>query len=300
MHPILFNMHTPFGEVPFPVYGLMITLAILAASLVGHYRSVRIGLDPDRMATVYLVCVISGIAGARLLHFMMADDNGKFWHNPLIYFDPGQGGLAVYGGLIAGFFSVWAYTSRVKMPFWKVADVMGPAVILGVCIGRIGCFFAGCCHGRSCDLPMDASEMMNNDNGIIWLTSQFPFVLVETHHGVGVNGVPVYPTQVWESLATFFIFLVSSFSFRHRRFDGQAVATVMALYGIWRPINEHMRGDDIRGTDWFGLTTSQFISIPVFLGALLIVAFRYRLGVAPETTYTPFARDEDVGSAPRL
>lgn len=300
MHPILFNMPGPSGEVPFPVYGLMITLAILAASLVGHSRSARIGLNPDKMAIVYLVCVTSGIAGARLLHFMMADDNGKFWHAPWIYFDPGQGGLAVYGGLIGGFFAVWAYTSRAKMPFWKVADVMGPAVILGVSIGRIGCFFAGCCHGKSCELPADATTLVDGSDGTIWFSSQFPYFLTETHHGMGVNNVPVYPTQVWETIATFIIFLLSSFSFRHRRFDGQAVATVMALYAIWRPINEHMRGDDVRGTDWFGLTTSQFISIPVFLGAIAIFLIRSRQGVAPESAYQPIVRSEDLGSAPRI
>jgi phosphatidylglycerol:prolipoprotein diacylglycerol transferase len=300
MHPILFNMSTPFGQMPFPVYGLMITTAILAASLVGHTRSVKIGLDPDKMTKVYLICVIAGVAGARFLHFAMADDHEKFWHNPLIYFDPGQGGLAVYGGLIAGFFSVWAYTAWVKMPFWKVADVMGPAVILGVSIGRIGCFFAGCCHGASCALPADATALFNNSDGAMWVTSQFPFLITETQHGVGVNGMPVYPTQLWESAACFLIFLISSASFRHRFFDGQALATVAVLYSIWRPINEHMRGDDVRGTDWFGLTTSQAISVPVFFGAILLVLLRGRRGVSPETPFQPAIRMDDVGTAPRI
>ena len=93
---------------------------------------------------------------------------------------------------------------------------------------------------------------------------------------------------------------LSSISFRYRRFDGQAVATVMALYAIWRPINEHMRGDAVRGTDWFGLTTSQAISIPVFLGAFLIMAFRWSKGVAPEEVFKVSEKEEDLGSAPRL
>jgi phosphatidylglycerol:prolipoprotein diacylglycerol transferase len=300
MHPILFEIPTSFGKLPFPVYGLMLTLGVLAASLIGHYRSSRIGLNPDRMAVIYLICVTSGVAGARLLHFMMAADSSEFWHNPLIYFNPGKGGLAIYGGLIGGFFAVMAYCYRKGMSFWKVADVMGPAVIVGLAFGRIGCFFAGCCHGKSCELPVDASTLYEGSGGHIWLSSHFPYMLVQTAHGVGVNGVPVYPTQLWEHLAAMVIFLISSVSFRYRKFDGQAIATVMLLYGLWRPINESMRGDDIRGLYFGVLTTSQLISIPVVLGALLLIATRWNKGVAPEVEYQPFKANEDLGPAPRL
>lgn len=303
MHPILFNLPTASGAIPFPVYGMMMTLAVLAASLVGHTRSQRIGIDPDRMPIIYLICVVSGIAGARLLHFMMSSDAAAFWSNPLIYFNPGKGGLAVYGGLIGGFLAVWGYCVATKLPFWKIADIMAPAVILGVSIGRVGCFFAGCCHGRVCDLPADAAALLSpgNDNGQLWLSSAAPYLYMLTRHGVGENDVVVYPTQLWETTATLLIFLLSSVSFRYRRFDGQAVATVAALYAIWRPINEAMRGDDVRGLGYFGLTTSQFISIPVFLGALLIVAVRISRGVAPEKTYEPPPeKDGDLGTAPRL
>lgn len=299
MHPIIFKMSTPFGELPFPVYGLMMTLAVAAASIVGHIRSRKVGINPDQMVPIYLICVGAGIAGARLLHFLGAETDA-FLANPLIFFDLGKGGLAVYGGLIGGFLAVWAYCSRSKIPFWKIADIMAPAVILGVSIGRIGCFFAGCCHGQSCPLPGDASALYQGDGGNIWLSGQFPYLLVMTHHGVGVNEAVVYPTQLWESTATLIIFLLSSLSFRFRKFDGQAVATVAVLYAIWRPINEAMRGDDIRGTDWFGLTTSQAVSIPVFLGALLIIAFRLRKGVAPEVEFSMTPTEDDIGAAPRL
>lgn len=303
MHPILFHLQTPAGPLPFPAYGLMMTLAVLAASLIGHSRAQRVGIDPDRMPAIYLICVVAGIAGARLLHFMMSSDAAAFWSNPLIYFNPGRGGLAVYGGLLGGFFAVWAWCRRTGLHFWKIADIMAPAVILGVSIGRIGCFLAGCCHGRVCDLPADAAPLLSPDSpdGQLWLSGAFPHLFVLTRHGVGENNVVVYPTQLWESTATLIIFLLSSVSFRYRRFDGQAVATVAMLYAIWRPINEAMRGDDVRGLGYLGLTTSQFISIPVLLGALLIVAARMPKGLAPERAYAPPApRDEDLGSAPRI
>jgi phosphatidylglycerol:prolipoprotein diacylglycerol transferase len=300
MHPVIFTLNTPFGELPFPVYGLMMTLAVLAASLVGHVRSKKVGINPDQMVPIYLICVTAGIAGSRLLHFIGAEPE-KFFANPFIFFDLSQGGLAVYGGLIGGFLAVWAWCARQEIPFWKVADIMAPAVILGVSIGRIGCFFAGCCHGQSCELPLDVATLYSGDGGKIWWSSgTFPHLLLLTHHGVGVNDKVVYPTQLWESAATLVIFLLSSVSFRYRKFDGQVVATVAFLYAIWRPINEAMRGDTIRGTDWFGLTTSQAVSIPVFLGALLIIIFRASKGVAPEKEYVPDLAEDDLGSAPRL
>ena len=72
----------------------------------------------------------------------------------------------------------------------------------------------------------------------------------------------------------------------------------MFLYAIWRPINESMRGDAVRGF-WWGLTTSQLVSIPVFLGAILILIFRFSKGTGEEKAFQPL-QAEDIGEAPRL
>ena len=77
-------------------------------------------------------------------------------------------------------------------------------------------------------------------------------------------------------------------------------AAVLVHYAIWRPINESLRGDEVRGLGYFGfLTTSQVISIPVGLFGIAIVLWRFRKGIAPEA---PFRHEEPMagGSRPRL
>lgn len=300
MWPTLYTQQTAVGEVPYNSWGLMITLAFLAASIVSHRRAARVGIDPDKMVGVYLISIALGLAGARLLHFLMATPD-VFFADPMVFFRLWQGGFAFYGGFIlAGIGAVW-YGIRKGMNPWKLADVVGPTVMLGLAFGRIGCFLAGCCHGMDVALPADARPILPDtfSGGQIFLVEGFPFFVQLTRHGVGHNDVPVYPTQLWESAAAFTIFLVTSWIWRHRRFDGQVIGAVLVLYSIWRPINESMRGDEVRGVDYLGLfTTSQLISIPVAVLGVAILVLRFRNGVAPEVPFEH--RVEESESVPRF
>lgn len=301
MWPHLFKQQTAFGEVPYNSWGLMITLAFLFAAIVSHRRAAKVGIDPDKMVGLYLIAIVLGLAGARLLHFLMATPD-VFFADPLIFFKIWQGGFAFYGGFIlAGIGGVWYGIKRGIDP-WKLADVVGPTVMLGLAFGRVGCFLAGCCHGAAVDLPADAHALLPTDfsGGQLWAVGHFPFLIEMTRHGVGHNDIPVYPTQIWESLAAFTIFGITSWVWKHRKFDGQVIATVLVLYSIWRPINESMRGDEVRGLGYLGfLTTSQLISIPVALLGIAIALVQFRKGVKPETPFTP--EDEgETASAPRI
>lgn len=301
MHPHLLVQQTSFGEVPYNSWGLMITLAFLAAAIVTHRRAGKVGIDPDKMVPFTMLCIVLGLMGARLLHFLMATPE-VFFADPMVFFRLWQGGFAFYGGFILAGIGGVIYAWRNGMPVWKLCDVVAPTVMLGLSIGRIGCFLAGCCHGRQFTLPNDAVRLLPESfsGGQIFAFDHFPFFGVITRHGVGHNDVPVYPTQPWETLAAFTIFLVTSWMWRHRKFDGQVFAAVLILYSIWRPINESMRGDEVRGMDYLGMfTTSQLISIPVAVLGVLIVLFQFRKGVAPET---PFVADEEesTSSAPKF
>jgi phosphatidylglycerol:prolipoprotein diacylglycerol transferase len=302
MWPTLYKQQTAMGELPYNSWGLMITLAFLAAAIVCHRRAGKVGIDPDKMVGLYMVAIVLGLMGARLLHFLMATPD-VFFADPMIFFRLWQGGFAFYGGFILAGIGGVAYGMYRGMDPWKLSDVVAPTVMLGLAIGRIGCFLAGCCHGMAIDLPANAVPLLpaSFTGGQLFFLDHFPFIAELTRHGVGHNDIPVYPTQLWEALAAFTIFLVTSWVWRNRRFDGQVMAAVLLLYSMWRPINESMRGDEVRGVGYLGfLTTSQLISIPVALVGVAIVVFQFRKGVKAETPFQPEEPGNAEESAPRL
>ncbi len=304
------TLYKPEGsELSINTWGVLVTVAFAAAAWVVHHRTRRVGIDPDKMVWLYLIAIVGGLAGARLLHFTMATPR-EFFADPMIYFRVWQGGFALYGGLILAGIGGVAYALARGINAWKMTDAVFPAVLLGVSIGRMGCFFAGCCHGSIVELPADAIALFPESfsGGQLWFVPHAPFLLELTRDGVGKNGVVVMATQLYETLVTGGIFLAMSWLWHHRRFDGQVFGVSLMLYALWRPINEMIRGDDVRGLDhllflpanWPVHTTSQAISLPVFFLGLLIVLFRFNRGVAPEVPFEPTQEELVEGSAPRF
>ncbi len=212
-----------------------------------------------------------------------------FFSNPLVFFDPNRGGFAFYGGAIFGtLFGSWYLRWR-KIPILKFIDAATPTMMLGLCLGRMGCFFAGCCHGAEVTASQTAS-LFSLPGGAIVTTDAFPWIALNFIEGVGVgsiHGSPIYPTQLWESTVGLTLFLFLSWMWKNkRRFDGQIFATVLMLYPFLRSSIEMFRGDKVRGTDWFDLfSTSQLVSIPVLLLGVAIIAFNHKKGLADEASF---------------
>lgn len=289
MYPTLF---THQGQ-SFHTWGMMITLAFLVACLVLGSRVGRVGMDSDKLVPFYLLIIGAGLVGSRLLHFVFAETE-RFLANPLVFFDPNSGGFAFYGGAIfASVAGAW-YGRRAGLHMWKLLDAGAPCMMLGLAIGRLGCFMAGCCHGQACPVP-ETGVLLGLPGGAIVTVAGAPWVALNFAKDVGVgaiHGVPVYPTQLWESLGAFSLFLLLSWMWsRARRFDGQIMAALLLVYPIMRSTIESFRGDTIRGTEWLGLfSTSQLVSIPMVLLGVGIIAVRARRGLDPEI---PFVFDED-------
>ncbi|MFH1469499.1 MAG: prolipoprotein diacylglyceryl transferase [Pseudomonadota bacterium] len=291
MWPDLFHVSTSDGSFPLHTWGLMITLAFLAAAGVTQTRAKAAGIDADKLPGLYLVAFVCGLAGARLLHFTMAEPE-RFFHDPLVFFRVWEGGFAFYGGVLLAVVGCFTYALLLKMPVWKLADLTSPAIMLGLALGRIGCFSAGCCHGAVRALPAGAVNLLPDgfSGGRLWAFGQAPFLLTEPFHGVGINHQPLLPTQLWASAAALCLFLLLAWRWRNRRYDGQVFAWLLLTYPLVRSTIEHFRGDTIRGLDWLGLfTTSQLVSIPVFVAGLVLVLVRRRSGLAAVER-----RDEDA------
>src|SRR3989442_5354266 len=113
-------------------------LTAAAGFLAGAALMARRAQQPELALTVAAVVAVSALGGARLLFHVL--------HGP-------GSGLASMGGIAAGLGAAWAVARLTGLRLSAVLDAVAPAALLGLGIGRIGCFLAGCCYGRPTALP---------------------------------------------------------------------------------------------------------------------------------------------------
>lgn len=251
MHPVLFK----FGFLTIHTYGLFVALGLLAALWMGARLARDRQIPSDRVMDLTFYGVLAGFAGARLLYVVL---NPSFFRDDWLgVLRVWEGGLVFYGGFIGALAAVLFYTRKQKLPPAVIFDILAVAAPLGHAIGRIGCFFAGCCYGDVCDLP--------------WaVTFTDPLTLARPD-------VPLHPTQLYEAAANLMIFAVLFTLYRRAKFSGQLFLVYMAIYGIVRSIIEIFRGD-ARGFLFDGmLSTSQAVGLAAALVAIiLLVVFHFR------------------------
>lgn len=142
MHPILFKL----GPVTIYSYGLFVALGFAAASLLIIRESPKYGIRKELLWDLLFYALISGLAGARLLHVLL---NLKFYLGaPLEILMIHRGGLAIQGGIIFALFTCVPYAVKKRIPVPKALDLIFLYLPLGHSIGRIGCYLNGCCFGR--------------------------------------------------------------------------------------------------------------------------------------------------------
>lgn len=242
MHPILFEIPAFFGIGPFPIrmYGLMIAIGFLLGIYLSARQARKEGINPDRIVDMGVYLLLSAIIGSRILHVIV--NYSDFTRNPLDVFAIWKGGLVFYGGVLAAIpTGIW-YVKKHNLPVWKTADIIAPFAALGHAFGRLGCFFAGCCHGT----PY---------SGFLGITFTNPQALAP-------QGISLYPTQLFESGGEFLNFGILLFLRRYKKFDGQIFWLYPILYAILRFFVEFYRGDTDRGFYFSGMiSTSQIIAI---------------------------------------
>jgi phosphatidylglycerol---prolipoprotein diacylglyceryl transferase len=252
MHPTLFEV---FG-ISIHSYGVMIAIGFLFAVWELHRGARLFKLDADLLTDYALWLMVFGIGGARL--FFVVQKWDYFSQFPGEILKVWSGGLVFFGGLFgAGIFSVWFFLKH-KISPWIAGDVVMPCVALAHAFGRLGCLAAGCCHGSPTDLPWAVT--LHSD-------------LVQP----AMRGIPLHPVQIYEALALVILYLGLRWTQKRQQFNGQTVLTYFMAYPIIRSITEIFRGDIVRGFVVEDLiSTSQFISLLTFLGALGFTFYRLK------------------------
>ena len=258
MHPILID----FGPFALHSYGLAMAVAFGLGIWVAMKRADARGIGGKYALDLAVLILIFSLIGARAAY--VVTHWREFAGHPLDVISPvqhngqiGIAGLVLLGGVIAGFISAWVYSRRRQIPFLVTTDLFVPSLALGIAIGRIGCFFNGCCFGLPSDLP--------------WACTFPP----ESLAGDVYPGVHVHPTQLYETLYMLLVFTYLLVRDRKPHPRGEGTGWFLLLYGIGRFFIEMLR--------WYEsemilissprFTISQLISAAmVIAGVVLIVA----------------------------
>jgi phosphatidylglycerol:prolipoprotein diacylglycerol transferase len=250
MYPRLLDL----GVVTVYTYGVLLAAAYLLGLQLAIVRARARGLDHARVLDLGIYIIFSALIGAKLL--LLITELPSYIENPRNLMDLVRSGGVFYGGLIlAVIVAVW-YIRRIRLPLWTTCDVFAPGIALGHVVGRLGCFFAGCCFGKPTTVP--------------WAVT-FTDPYAATNVGTPLN-VPLHPTQLYEAGAEALILaLLLATENRGRRFPGRTFWLYMFLYAVTRYIIEIYRGDPRGSVLMF--STSQFISVVLAPLALFMLVY---------------------------
>lgn len=254
MFPRIAVFHTPDflkGILPDQLiihsYGLCIGIGLIMAYLILLYKTKKSGINKDNLSELMLWCFAAAFAGGKLFYFL--EDPGTYLANPaLMLRNPGNG-FVFYGSLIFVIPTLYFWLKKKNIPFLPFMDAVAFAGPVLHSFGRLGCFLAGCCHGKVC----------NNMLGVVFS---------DPHSAASPKNVPLYPTQLFDigiNLITLGVVYILS---KRQQFKGQLFLTYLILYAAGRIINEQFRGDEARGFLFDGtLSYSQFIALMLIVGS---------------------------------
>ena len=251
MYPVLFYV----GSHPVTSYGTAFGIGTLLLIVILRHLARVYALPASKLYDLAFWAIMAAFSGARLLFVIV--NRTYFAAHPWQVFAISDGGLDFLGAPLFGAPVVCLYARWQKLPIAASLDIL-LASLSGVhVIGRLGCFFAGCCHGRATDMPWGV---------------RFTSGAVDP----ALRGVPVHPTQLYEAFCELVLFTVLIRLAPRRRFDGQLALTYALSYSVIRFVIEFFRGDPVRGFVFGVLSTSQFLSLLIFACAATALAIILR------------------------
>jgi len=269
MLPVLFEI----GGFKVTSFGALIALSFLAAAWLLARELKQRGLDPEAAWDVAGWAAICGILGAKFYYLIL--------HFNETALDPwgallARSGLVWYGGFIGGALGVLFRLRQLRMPVWKVADSVAPALALGYAIGRVGCFLVGDDYGAPTNAPWAVAFPQGAPPSTAGNLRAFGVDVPAATPDSAV--LAVHPTQLYETAMTLIILaILMRLRPRLASTPGQLFAIWLALAGVERFIVEIFRAKDDRLLGMFSV--AQLISVLLIVTAAGLFAVLRR---APE------------------
>ncbi len=256
MHPILFKI----GPLTIHSYGFFMALGVALGILFLYRQAKRQNLDAGRLIDAAFYIMIASLVGAKLILFL--GNLTYYLNHPKELLWIARSGGVFQGGLAFGvLFALW-YFRKYKLPTWTIADIVGPALALGHGFGRIGCFLAGCCYGRTCALPWAAN--------------------FQDEYAHSLTGVPIHqdlhPVQIYEAILNFVNAFILYRILRKKTYEGQVFVFYILNYSVIRFVTEFFRGDHSASgilfegpSPFLSLTVSQGFCLAAFAAGLVLL-----------------------------
>lgn len=244
-------------------YGVIIGSGVLIALALAVQEAKRTQQNPENYVDIALFGVIFSVIGARLYYVIFS---WKFYVNePLKIFALREGGLAIYGGIIAGIITVIVYTKIKNLNFWLVADTAAPSLLLGQIIGRWGNFFNREAFGGYTDNIFAMRYLKEQVHNIA------PSVLEKVVIVNGVEYIQVHPTFLYESMWNMGVFVLLFILKKKEKFDGEIFGLYLLGYACGRVWIEGLRTDQLKIAN---IAVSQLLSALLIVGAVVLLWYR--------------------------
>lgn len=261
-------------------YGVIIALGFLMAFIVVSKEAVRTGQNDEDYLDFLLWLVIPAILGARLYYVLFSLDDyvghGKnFGESVKAIFNIRNGGLAIYGGVIAGIIVAIIFCKKRKMKFPLMADTVAMGLLIGQIMGRWGNFFNREAFGDYTDslFAMCIPTNYFSTHGTDAITQKIAENTVE--YG-GQMWISVHPTFLYESLWNLALLIIIIIYRKHKKFDGEIGLMYLWGYGLGRVWIEGLRTDSLM-VPGMGIRVSQLLAAAcVLVASILLVKFRFK------------------------
>lgn len=239
MRPTLFKI----GPIPVHGYGLMLAVAFLVSIYIAARRAEKEGIPSQTIFDLGLLLLISSVFGARIFHIVQHPKSYGSVMDIIGIWQGGLSGLAFYGGFILALTAGVLYMRWKKLSIPQVLDILAPSLLLGVGIGRLGCFLAGCCFGKPtslfCGITFPEHSLATMEMGHV---------------------AKVHPTQLYSFISLVSLFIILLILRKYIRIKGMLFILSVLMYSIHRFLIDFLRYYT-EAEKIGGLTTSQVMSI---------------------------------------
>ena len=257
------------GNFGIALYGIVIGLGMILGLTLSANVAKKTGHDPDVIWDLAAPLLIFGIMGARIYYVIFMWDFYK--DDPIQILNLRGGGLAIYGGIIAGLLTIYIFCKVRKQKFPLILDFVMYGLLVGQIMGRWGNFFNREVFGEYTNnlLAMRIPVSMVRERDIS--------ASIAAHMAEGTNYIQVHPTFLYEGMWNLAILVFLLFYLERKKFDGEIALLYFAGYGIGRALIESIRTDQL-------YITGTHIPVSMVLGLAMAAAaicaelvIRYRI-----------------------